>query len=295
MDRGLELWQQWYDASGFSVPVLTPGSDLRVTPRMTVEHGGQSWFQIACGSEINDATNWTFLDRAQSDRSAGYLPSNPAMYAWTSGGGRTTTYRVPSSFTCPTDQAVGRWLWKVGNSCNDFNNIGRWQTESFSEAEYRAAGGTPRAVCGSTQSPETFLSCIDFKLAGAPAPSPAPPTQPPQPQPSPAPTPTSAPTPAPTSAPTAAPTTAQPTPAPAPGSCVQQLDCSVSIYCNNPAYAQYCIQNGAAGYCPAPMCTTQAGSLLETDVKALQAAQGEAMAGMMAKAKAAGRLRKQEV
>jgi len=241
MDRGLEQWQQWYDAGDTSVPVLTPGSDLTVGVTITAEHGGQSWFQIACGGgEISDATNWTFLDRAQSDRSVGYLPSNPGMYAWTRGGGRSITYHVPSSFTCPTGHAVGRWLWKVGNSCNDFNNIGRWQTESFSRSEYRAAGGTPREVCGPSQSPETFRSCIDFRMAGAPAPSPAPPT------------PTSAPAP-----PTPAPTSA-PTPAPAPGSCVHQTDCSVSAWCNSPSYEQWCQQQGAAGQCPSPQCTEYA-------------------------------------
>jgi len=268
-DRGLDLWQKWYDAGGQSVPVLTPGSDMTVSPRVTVEHGGQSWFQIACGSEISDATNWTFLDRAQNDRSAGYLPSNPGMYAWSNGGGRSITYHVPSSFTCPTDQAVGRWLWKVGNTCNDFNNVGRWKTQSFKKSEYQAAGGTPRAACGATQSPETFRSCIDFKFAGAPAPTP------PQPTPTSAPTqapPTPTPAPAPsTPQSTPAPTTPQPTPAPAPGSCTQQLDCSLSAFCSNPAYLQYCMQNGAAGYCPEPMCTTTpAASLLEMDLKAVK-------------------------
>merc|ERR1712039_877040 len=133
-DRGLDLWQKWYDAGGQSVPVLTPGSDMTVSPRITVEHGGQSWFQIACGSEISDETNWTFLDRAQSDRSAGYLPSNPGMYAWSNGGGQSITYHVPSSFTCPNDQAVGRWIWKTGNTCNDFNNAGRWKTQRLGVA-----------------------------------------------------------------------------------------------------------------------------------------------------------------
>merc|ERR1712151_357159 len=157
------------------------------------------------------------------------------------------TYHVPSSFTCPSDQAVGRWIWKTGNTCNDFNNTGRWKTQSFKRSEYLAAGGTPRAVCGATQSPETFRSCIDFKVAGAPAPTPPQPT------------------------PTSAPTQAPPTSTPAPGSCTQQLDCSLSAYCSNPAYLQYCIQNGAAGYCPEPMCTrTPAASLLEMDLKAFK-------------------------
>merc|ERR1712151_1146002 len=105
------------------------------------------------------------------------------------------TYHVPSSFTCPSDQAVGRWIWKTGNTCNDFNNTGRWKTQSFKRSEYLAAGG----------------------------------------------------------------------------SCTQQLDCSLSAYCSNPAYLQYCIQNGAAGYCPEPMCTTTpAASLLERGLKAVK-------------------------
>merc|ERR1719476_1281510 len=125
-----------------------------------------------------------------------------------------------------------------------------------------------------------------------PTPTPPPPTTPapqPTPQPTSAPTtapPTSAPTlapstPQPTAAPTTpAPTTSQPTPSPAPGSCVQQLDCNLSAYCNNPAYAEYCIQNGAAGYCPGPMCTTTPAdaSMLEADLLAAQSEAKEAKA-----------------
>ena len=111
MDRGLDVWQKWYDAANVAVPVLTPGSDLKLGVTMAVEHGGQAWMQIACGSTINDQVNWTFLERAQSDRSVGYLPSNPKMFAWMAGGGRDTWWHVPSSFSCPSQEAVGRWLW----------------------------------------------------------------------------------------------------------------------------------------------------------------------------------------
>merc|ERR1719221_1442607 len=111
------------------------------------------------------------------------------------------------------------------------------------------------------------------------------------PAPAPTPPPPAPPAPQPTQQPTAAPTTAQPTsaptPSPAPGSCRQQLDCNLSAYCNNPAYAQYCAQNGAAGYCPGPMCTTTpAASLLETEMRD----QSEAMAFNKAKAQALRRM-----
>merc|ERR1712039_994181 len=142
--------------------------------------------------------NWTNLERAQSDRSVGFLPSNPAIYSWSTGGGRNARYwHVPSSFNCPTGQAMGRWVWKTGNSCNDFNNAGRVKTESFLESESDANGGTHAGACsGGGGFPETFLACIDFVVNQTP--TPAPPTPQPTPAPPTPPTPAPVPTPQPT-------------------------------------------------------------------------------------------------
>jgi len=188
--QGLGLWQQWYDAKNVEVPLLTPGSDMRVSTLLTADHGGQAWMQIACGNEISDSVNWTVLERAASDRGSRFLPSNPGVYAWrvgTGGGSLEATFHVPSSFSCPTPMVVGRWVWKTGNSCNDYNNIGR-KTETLVRSEVAAVGSNHDACTGN---PETFISCIDFRLGGptsptpAPAPTPAPPptTAPPAPTP----------------------------------------------------------------------------------------------------------------
>merc|ERR1719270_1851514 len=36
--RGYDVWQKWYEAGGLDVPVLTPGSDIDVTYRLTEYH-----------------------------------------------------------------------------------------------------------------------------------------------------------------------------------------------------------------------------------------------------------------
>jgi len=208
--RGLDVWQKWYDAAGLSVPVLTPGSDMRVDVTLTAEHGGQAWMMIACGVQFSENMNWTILERAQSDRSVGFLPSNPGIYTWTRGGGGSRYWHVPSWFSCPSGEAVGRWVWKTGNSCNDYNNLGTARTESFSRSESNANGGTRAETCTSTWAsgghPETFIACIDFRMNGSGTPTPAPPPTPPPP-------------------PTPAPVTPAPTPAPVVdcGSCTQCL------------------------------------------------------------------------
>jgi len=197
--EGLSAWQKWYDAGGIAVPVITPGSDMRVRAKMTADHGGQFWFQLSCATSINENTNWTILERSVGERDYSALPSNPAVYAWppqSSGGFVTTYYHVPSSFSCPGGVGMGRWLWKTGNTCNDANNIGR-NTETFKESEVPWT----RATCAPGSPPETFISCFDFKVSGSSSPSPPPaPTQAPQP--------------------TQAPTTQAPAPPPAgPGLC----------------------------------------------------------------------------
>jgi len=221
-DRGLDVWQQWYDQTNTAVPVLTPGTDVKVEVKISAEHGGQAWMQIACGVDYKNA-NWTLLERAQSDRSVGFLPSNPGMYSWKRGGGgpnKARKWHVPSSFQCPTGQAVGRWVWKTGNTCNDFNNLGRVKTESFLESESDANGGTHAAKCtGGGGFPETFLSCIDFVMNQTP--TPAPPTPQPTPAPPTPPTPAPVPTPEPTPQPTP-----QPTQAPTPAQCCYTAGCT---------------------------------------------------------------------
>jgi len=218
--RGLDLWQQWYDGTGTPVPELVPGSDMEVDVILTADHGGQAWFMIACGTEISEEVNWTLLERSTDDRQSHFMPSSPAAFAWgmdefgANGGYGTFSakYHVPASFSCPSDVAVGRWLWKNANQCNDANNVAR-KTETFVMAEYTDVvraydpSGRTLGVCGSAV--EIFISCFDFKLSSA-SPTPA--------QPSPSSTtqaPTAAPpTQAPTQAPTAAPPTQAPTQAP---------------------------------------------------------------------------------
>jgi len=234
--RGLDLWQQWYDSTGTPVPELVPGSDMEVDFIITADHGGQAWLMIACGTEISEEVNWTILERSTDDRQNNFMPSSPGAFAWamdefgggSGGGGGSGTfsakYHVPASFSCPSNVAVGRHIWKNANYCNDANNVAR-KTQTFDVAEYadvvRAYDPSGRVleVCGSGftgNAVEIFVSCIDFKIAGSssPSPGPAPPTQAPAP-------PTQAPAP-PTQAPqpTQAPTTQAPAPAPVgPGLC----------------------------------------------------------------------------
>merc|ERR1719382_2281797 len=155
---------------------------------------------VACGVEISESVNWTFLERSDFDRSSNYLPSNPAIYAWqmqTSGGNLEMSFHVPASFSCPTDQAVGRWLWKTGNSCHDYNNVGR-HTETFLKDENELWNRPNLSAC--TRNPETFISCFDFKVDPPASPTPAPPTPPTSPAPPAPPTPAPQPTPEPTPA-----------------------------------------------------------------------------------------------
>jgi hypothetical protein len=85
---------------------------------------------------------------------------------------------------------VGRWLWKTGSSCNDINNVGR-KTQTFKQDEYAKVVHNDhqswvKEAC--TSPAETFISCLDFQMAGGPTPGPTPPTPPPPPPPPPKPT-----------------------------------------------------------------------------------------------------------
>jgi len=203
MSRGRDLWQKWYDQTGVAVPELVPGSDMEVRTSLPADHGGQAWFMIACGNQISEEVNWTILERSMDDRTHHFMPSSPSIYAWSQGEfggpGSVAKYHVPSSFSCPDDRAVGRWIWKCSNVCNDANNIGR-STTTFVREEYAAVvGGSILTTC--TTGVEHFISCVDFKVVGSSSPNPSP--SPPAPT---------------TQAPAPAPTTQAPTPA-GPGLC----------------------------------------------------------------------------
>merc|ERR1719464_682026 len=106
--------------------------------------------------------------------------------------------------------------------------------------------GHPQTDSSGNIGPHTNLrAAAEAARGGGPAPPPSP-----SPSPSPVPQPTPAPT------PTSAPSTPAPTPAPSPGSCRHQTDCSVSSWCNDPAYEVWCQQQAAAGQCPSPFCTS---------------------------------------
>merc|ERR1719436_1505726 len=107
------------------------------------------------------------------------------MYAWAFGDvtpadGRAkviiSRWTVPANFLCSTGRAVGRWIWKVGNTCNDAGNLGI-NTETFSMDDYRAVvsnfrpGQHVQSQCAN-ESPEQFLSCFVFSVEAGPDASP---------------------------------------------------------------------------------------------------------------------------
>jgi len=179
--EGLLTWQKWYEAGGFAVPRIVPGSELEVRTNLNADHGGQAWFEIACSDRIAEDVPWILLDRAVSDRGHHYMPSSPKVYAWAFGDVSTDGERgavlmarwlVPESFSCPAGRAVGRWVWKVANTCVDADNLGI-STERFSMDEYRALvndfkqGQNVQGKCSS--SPEQFMSCFVFSVASSSA------------------------------------------------------------------------------------------------------------------------------
>lgn len=216
---GLDVWQKWYDAANRSVPILRPGSTIPVSVRITADHMGQAWFQIACGTEFTESANWINLRHSGGGNFFAWRNSRTSI---------TTSYEVPSSFSCPTEMAMGRWIWKTGNSCNDFNNVGR-NTERFSRSSQTSNAG----ACPQGGNAETFISCFDFKGTWYAAPTPAPP-----------PTPPPAPTPAP----------------PPPGPCRHQTDCSVNPWCNDSTLGQWCAWQDRDD-CPFPQCMNSAAGI----------------------------------
>merc|ERR1719189_1382094 len=185
INKGLNVWQKYFDARNLNPYKLVPGGDVRVRAKFTANHGGQVWMQIQCLPDdglFPTKAGWINMERAMSDRSRGFLPSNPEIYAWKNTASKADVYfTVPANFSCQHTQnrAIGRWLWKTGNSCNDFNNKKDFGSTTFKRSEYLAAGGSSLGACD-----------------GPPAPPPPPPT--PQPTPVPTPQPTPVPTPQPT-------------------------------------------------------------------------------------------------
>merc|ERR1711990_1135455 len=122
---------------------------------------------ISCADSVRDDNSWTYLERAEADRSHNYLPSSPRIVAWAvnemsqaNGNVLASRWTVPADFQCDGN-VVGRWVWKTGNTCYDANNIGR-PTETFSLEEFRALvqAYDPyewlQNAC--EQAPETFIS-----------------------------------------------------------------------------------------------------------------------------------------
>merc|ERR1719464_269049 len=171
MGRGLDLWQKWYDAGGQRVPVLTPGSDMTVSPRITVEHGGQSWFQIACGSEISDATNWTFLDRAQKIALLVICPAiqECMLGPMEEGEALRTMFLLPSHVRRTMQWGAGSGKLETPATTSITSADGR-RSPSRSRSTKRLVG--PQGQFAERHSPQDFPLLHHFKLAGAPAPTP---------------------------------------------------------------------------------------------------------------------------
>lgn len=89
------------------------------------------------------------------------------------GGNIRARWFVPTDFSCPSGEVVGRWLWKTGNSCNDVLNVGR-RTQTFKKEEFAtvvhsfAPGVWVNEAC--TAPPEIFINCFDFTMSSTPGP-----------------------------------------------------------------------------------------------------------------------------
>lgn len=234
--EGVGVWDKWYDAARVSLAEMVPGSEIKFDFTITADHGGQSWIMLSCADHIAEGLSWTILERAVSDRTHHFMPSNPGIYAWakdeaaqTMGDVITATWVVPEHFSCPSGRGVGRWVWKTSNSCNDVNNIGK-DTETFNIDEFAqvfhsySPGDWILETCG--DAPETFVSCFDFTTQSGPSPSPIP-----VPLPIPLPSP-------------------QPIPAPSPPGRCQAISALVTD--------DWCDENCALGNCPKDLCKCNA-------------------------------------
>jgi len=270
--EGLQTWQKWYETGGFAMPSITPGSDLEVRANLNADHGGQAWLEIACSDRIAEDISWILLERAPSDRGHHYMPSNPKIYAWAFGdistdGERsaviTSRWLVPANFSCPTGRAVGRWVWKVANTCIDADNLGI-TTESFSLAEYEAVvenfkpGQNVQGKCST--SPEQFLSCFVFSVASSATTSAVASTTLSTATGTTSTTTTATARATTTTATTTTTTTTNPTTSnlvastESPQSCEPIDDCSSLSWCDQEAFKLWCKQEGEAGACPDVFC-----------------------------------------
>jgi len=186
-----EKWQRFYTRAGLPVPVWAPGADIEVHvqimgvvingsepyPRVSADHGGQSWLMVSCADNITEDGPWTFLERTAGDRYHHFLPSNPHVFAWPQGelvkehgSLGTSRWVMPLDMSCPGGLGVGRWLWKTGSMCNDDLNINTKKTEPFVLSEFKALNdvfSTPTMPsCSSPRAKykeaETFVTCFDF-------------------------------------------------------------------------------------------------------------------------------------
>lgn len=186
-----EKWQHFYDLVGLDVPVWAPGAEIELKvqimgpiingtepyPRVSADHGGQSWVMVSCADNITEDGPWTYLERAAGDRSHHFLPSSPHVFAWPQGelveehnSVGVSRWKMPADMLCPGGRGVGRWLWKTGSMCNDDENINNKKTETFALSEFKALNDAfskpTMPSCSSPQSkynqPETFVTCFDF-------------------------------------------------------------------------------------------------------------------------------------
>lgn len=186
-----ERWQHFYALAGLDVPVWAPGSEIELKvqimgvvvngtepyPRVTADHGGQSWLMVSCAENITEDGPWTYLERAAGDQNHHFLPSSPHIFAWPQGelveeynSVGTSMWKMPADMLCPGGRGVGRWVWKAGAGCNDDRNISPKKTESFSLAEFKVLNdASSKPTMPSCSSPkakyheaETFITCFDF-------------------------------------------------------------------------------------------------------------------------------------
>lgn len=186
-----DRWQHFYDLAGLDVPVWAPGAEIELKvhimgvvingtepwPRISADHGGQSWVMVSCAENITEDGPWTYLERAAGDRNHHFLPSSPNIFAWPKGeivekhnSVMTSKWKMPADMLCPGGRGVGRWLWKTGSMCNDDMNINTKKTQTFALSEFQVLNNAfSKPTMPSCSSPEAkyseaeyFITCFDF-------------------------------------------------------------------------------------------------------------------------------------
>merc|ERR1712032_665589 len=78
---------------------------------------------------------------------------------------KATIARRSATFLCPTGRAVGRWIWKVANTCSDAGNLGI-NTETFRMEEqqtqfpwrrFHPGGSADRTTNSSRRKPRVVI------------------------------------------------------------------------------------------------------------------------------------------